>query len=155
MLRGKLGRKPTGKVETKTFALKGGLNLVDAPITIPYGMTTGCINYELLSRDGYRRIDGYERCDGQASPSDATYWILDFMSGDISEPEVTGIVYGGTSGATAEVGLVVVSTGAWSLGTATGYLVLFDLDGIFIDTEPLYFIGAGDDFNYEYSNEFN
>ena len=51
-------RSPNNKVETKSFELKGGLNLVDPPIEIPAGMVLAATNYELLPRGGYRRIDG-------------------------------------------------------------------------------------------------
>ena len=90
MRRSTRSRRPNDKVKTKYFPLKGGLNLVDAPITMPPGMVLSAINYELLTRDGYRRIDGFERYDGQESPSDASYWILDYYEslGVISEGNI-------------------------------------------------------------------
>lgn len=97
-----LRRRPNGDVKTTYFPLKGGLNLVDAPLKIPDGMVLGAINYELLSRDGYRRIDGFERFDGQASPSDQTYWIQNFQNKSGAAVAEGDIVEGAVTGATGE-----------------------------------------------------
>ena len=100
-------------------------------------MVLSAVNYELLSRDGYRRIDGYERFDGQTSPSDATYWILKFDAGSaiISEGNT---VDGLTSGASGEALLdAVIESGSYGGGDAAGYLVLTNLSGNFQDNEPL------------------
>lgn len=159
MRRSNLARKPTGDVKTKYFRLKGGLNLVDAPMDIPQGMLLGGVNYELLTRDGLRRLSGYERFDGQASPSDASYWILDFDTGtDIetpfSAPEIGATAQGGTSGATGEVGLVVTESGSFELGTAVGYIVLFNVSGTFASGEAITFTGADDGFDSGFSAGF-
>jgi len=97
-----------------SFTLDGGLNLVDPPINMPNGMLIAATNYELLPRGGYRRIDGFERSDGQPRPSDANNWILYFDTGDVTEPEVDSICTGVTSGATGKVGVVVKPAGNWS-----------------------------------------
>ena len=99
MRRSNFARKPNGDVKTKYFKLRGGLNLVDSPIDIPPGQVLAAVNYELLSRDGYRRIDGIERSDGQLSPTAASYWILKYDFGDfaISEGDlITGLSSGAT-----------------------------------------------------------
>ncbi len=155
MRRSRLARRPTGNVQTKSFTLKGGLNLVDAPIAIPPGMCLAARNYELLPNDGYRRVDGYERSDGQLKPSAASYWILAFDAGDVATPVVDGICTGLTSGATGKVGLVVLESGTWAGSDAVGYVVIFVLSGTFQDDEPLVFTGANDEFTYEFSNEFS
>ena len=130
MRHSRLARKPRGNVETEAFTLKGGLNLVDAPLTIPPGMCLVAINYELLTRDGYKRIDGFERFDGQGKPSEANYWILNYDAGTASISE-GDVVEGGTSGAT---GKALTN----QVGTVTdGYLVLTDVDGTFQDGEDL------------------
>jgi hypothetical protein len=147
-----LARKPRGNVDTKSFALKGGINLVDAPLTIPSGMCLAAINYELLTTDGYRRADGFERFDGQASPSDASYWLINFDTGSLVEPEIDSGVAGVTSGATGKVGLVVVTSGTWATNDAAGYIILFNVVGTFIDTESLTFTGADDAFDNGFSN---
>lgn len=56
-----------------SFALSGGLNIMDAPMEIPPGQLLGCSNYEPNIKGGYRRFDGYERFDGHPSPSDSSY----------------------------------------------------------------------------------
>lgn len=51
-----------------TFELKGGLDLVTPAIALPPGRCVAAVNYE-ADFGGYRRSDGYERFDGQPSPS--------------------------------------------------------------------------------------
>lgn len=130
MRRSNNSRKPRGNVDTKSFTLKGGLNLVDAPLSIPDGMALAAINYELLTSDGYRRVSGFERFDGQASPSDASYWILNYDAGTgaISEGDVvTGLISGASGVAlTNQIGTV-----------AEGYLVLTTVTDTFQDGEAL------------------
>ncbi len=137
MPRHALARKPNGNVKTPYFPLKGGLNLVDAPLAISDGMVLGAINYELLSRDGYRRVDGIERFDGQSSPSEASYWILNFDAGTaiISEGD---IVTGATSGHTAKALVdAVITSGSYGGSDAAGYLVVTNATGVFQDNESL------------------
>jgi hypothetical protein len=154
MRRSTLARKPRGNVDSKSFPLKGGINLIDAPLTIPSGMCLAAVNYELLTNDGYRRVDGYERFDGQASPTDASYWVLDFNTGSIVEPAVDSTAIGATSGATGKVGLIVVASGSWATSDAAGYIILFNVSGSFIDTEALSFTAANDGFNSGFSAGF-
>lgn len=155
MRRSKRARPPNNKVQTDSFDLEGGLNLVDAPISIPNGMALAATNYELLSRKGYRRVDGFERYDGQPKPSDATYWILDFDAGDIVTPVVDSLVTGVTSGATAKVGVVVLESGTWAGSDAAGYLALYTLSGIFVNDEVLNFSGANPGFSDGFSSGFS
>jgi len=154
MRRSNLARKPNGAVKTASFPLKGGLNIVDSPMSISKGMVLSAVNYELLTKNGYRRIQGHERFDGQASPSEASYWILNYDTGATIEPAVDTTVTGATSGATGKIGLVVVTTGTWAGGDAVGYLVLFNVSGNFTDTESLLFNAAGDGFDSGFSAGF-
>jgi hypothetical protein len=154
MRRSRLARKPRGAVQTESFELKGGLNLVDAPMTIPPGMVLAATNYELLPRGGYHRVDGFERSDGQARPSEASYWVLPFDAGDIAEPVDNGLVAGNTSGATGKVGTLVLESGSWVGGDAAGYIALYTLSGIFIDNEILLFLGGDPAFNFGFSSGF-
>lgn len=130
MRRSNLSRRPRGDVRSKSFPLKGGLNLTDAPLTIREGMCLSAVNYELLTRDGYRSLAGYERYDGQPKPTDASYWILNYDGGvgAISEGDtVTGLASGHT-------GVVLLD----QVGTITaGYLVLTAVTGMFQDNEAL------------------
>lgn len=154
MRKSNLARKPRGNVDTKSFPLKGGINLVDAPLTIKNGMCLAAINYELLTTDGYRRVDGFERFDGQPAPSDASYWIIDFDTGSIVDPGVDAGATGETSGATGRVGLIVITSGAWATNDAAGYIVLFNVIGNFINTETISFTGADDGFDSGFSAGF-
>lgn len=129
MRRSALAKRPRNKVKTKSFVLKGGLNLVDSPLQIPDGMLLTGLNYELLTRDGYRSLAGIERFDGQNKPTDATYWILYYDNGTIAFIE-GDIVDGLTSGHSAKV------LSVWG-DTVSGYLVITEATGIFQDNEPL------------------
>jgi len=148
-------RPPNQKVETKSFELKGGLNLVDPPISIPDGMLLAATNYELLPRGGYRRIDGYERSDGQPKPSAATYWILNFDAGDIASPVDDSLVIGQTSGAIGKVGAVVLTSGSWAGSDALGYVAIYTLSGTFVNDEPLSFTAANPGFGSGFSSGFS
>ena len=61
--------------EDRSFALRGGLDLVSSPLTVDPGRLWAGANY-VAADAGYRRIGGYERYDGRPAPSDAEYWIL-------------------------------------------------------------------------------
>lgn len=124
-------------VRTKYFALKGGLKLEDPPLTMPDGALLVGDNYECLPRGGYRRISGYERYDGQDSPSDASYWVLNFDAGTAAI-SAGDIVDGGTSGASGEALIdAVVTSGSYAGTDAAGYLVLTAVTGTFQDNEAL------------------
>ena len=58
-------------MKTSSWRLGGGLDLSTPAIARSRnpGSLIGCLNYE-ARREGYRRIDGYERFDGRPSPSD-------------------------------------------------------------------------------------
>jgi hypothetical protein len=149
-----LARKPNGDVKTHYFPFDGALNLVDAPLDTKEGMVLGAVNYEQRVRGGYRRIEGHERFDGQDSPSDENYWLLNFDAGDIVEPEIGGYAHGITSDAKGKVGIITLESGSWVGSDAVGFLVLFDVTGTFLNNETINFTGAGDGFNSGYSNGF-
>jgi len=86
--------------KTKSFTLGGGLDLVTPAEKIPAGRLIGVINYEPSDEGGYRRVAGFERYSGLPSPTDASYWLINFDSGVTVAPEVGGICTGVTSGAT-------------------------------------------------------
>ena len=138
----------------KHFVLGGGLNEVTPPLSLKGGELYGVSNYEPGTKGGYRRIDGYERLDGQPAPSESSYWILNFDAGDIVEPEVGATVFCTEDSAKAEVGAVVLESGSWAGGDAAGYLVLYNLVGFFEDGEPLSFTAAGDSFDTSFSSAF-
>lgn len=81
--------------------LGGGLDLQTPAIAMPAGRCIDAQNYEPEISGGYRRIDGFERFDGRASPTDANYWLIPVViSGAVS---VGNTITGQTSAATAKV----------------------------------------------------
>lgn len=100
------------------FPLGGGLDLVSPAIAKKPGTVIDSQNYEPSINGGYRRIDGYERFDGRASPTGSDYWTLPVaLSGS---PSVGSTIVGATSTATAAI-----------LAVFDGYLVLAGLTGNF------------------------
>jgi hypothetical protein len=87
------------------FPLKGGLNLVTPPLSMPDGMCRDSLNFEVDIDGGYRRVAGYERFDGQPQPSDAVFRTIacTFVGSVAYGDEIVGA----TSGAT---GVVISST---------------------------------------------
>ena len=69
--------------------LQGGLDLVSPVLNVQPGFLLDGINYEPDINGGYRRIPGYERYDGQPSPSDREHQVLQldranvFTTGDV------------------------------------------------------------------------
>ena len=114
----------------------GGLDLITPADEVKPGMVIAAENYESEAR-GYRRVDGYERFDGQPKPSEAIYWLLGFDSGSTAITEGQTVT-GATSGAT---GIVLqdatADTGTWAGGDAAGELVLYNVTGTFVDNEGL------------------
>lgn len=49
---------------------RGGMNSADHALDVPPERAILAYNYELTTRDRFRRVDGYERADGRARPSD-------------------------------------------------------------------------------------
>jgi hypothetical protein len=118
-----------------TFGFKGGLDTSSPALAVPAGALLYGLNYEPLA-EGYGRVAGYERYDGQAAPSAAPWWHLDFVTG-ISEITEGDVVTGATSGATGTVLTAPAGlTGTWG-ADAAGSLALVDVTGTFIDGESL------------------
>jgi hypothetical protein len=88
-------------IQVAYFPLKGGLNLITPPLSMPDGMCREALNFECEIDGGYRRVAGYERFDGRAAPSDAVYYTIGAtISGTITNGDT---ITGDTSGATAAV----------------------------------------------------
>jgi hypothetical protein len=112
-------------------ALAGGLDLVDTALTIKPGRLAECLNFEqIFGKQGYWRIDGYERYDGRAQPSDAEYSTQAFDGGTAAI--AAGDIVTGTS-VTALVVSVTLSSGSWAGGDAAGTLVLTSVSGAWAD----------------------
>lgn len=122
--------------KTFNFPLGGGLDLTTPPAAIQPGRVLSANNYEPEDEGGYRRIAGYERYDGQPSPSEASYWFIYFDQGTGTEPVATDIVTGLTSGDTAEVLFVVTNSGSWGVDAA-GWIVCVNATGLYSDNETL------------------
>lgn len=122
------------------FPTKGGENLIAPTLSIEPGELLFSENYEPDTLGRYRRIDGYERFDGRPKPSEASYWLLAFDAGDIL-PSVGDKIVGDDSGATAILIAIVVTSGDWATNDAAGDLVFYQLNGAFVDNEPLSNLG--------------
>lgn len=108
------------QVLTDFYPMAGGLDLETPAIAIAPGKCFDAQNYEPNTSGGYRRIDGFERFDGRASPTAASYWVMTItQTGAIA---VGATLSGVTSAATGRVlgvfGRTVV------LGRVTGNFVL-------------------------------
>ena len=126
------------RVKTAYVQLLGGEDLVSPALSINPGALMFSENYEPGIVYGYRRIDGFERTDGQPAPSEASYWVIGFENGD-NEPSVGHTVIGATSAAQGTLLAVVVSSGSWAGNDAVGYLVLDAITGTFVNAETLQF----------------
>ena len=140
--------------EPYNIPLGGGLDLATPALRINPGRLIGVKNYEPVVTGGHARMQGYESFDGQPSPSEATYSILNFDAGGLVTAEVAGVASGVTSGASGTVGVVSLASGSWAGGTAAGFVVLHDVTGTFQDNETIHFTGADDEYTYEYSSEY-
>jgi hypothetical protein len=122
----------------------GGLDLTTPDLRLQPGALRDCLNFEAAQFGGYSRIEGYERIDGRASPSAATYQLIqvgtlpdfssvDFSSTDFSTPvgyplftnvpSVGQIVTQAVSGATGTIIAVVP--------TPIAYIAVTQVTGIF------------------------
>lgn len=66
---------------TVPLTLSGGLDLTTAKVLTAPGTLADCLNYERGLRQGYTRIDGIERFDGQPSVAAYSYARLKYVSG--------------------------------------------------------------------------
>ncbi|GAB5434796.1 MAG: hypothetical protein EpisKO_41660 [Epibacterium sp.] len=120
----------------QTIVMQGGLDMVTEANQVQPGSCIGAQNYESEAR-GYRRIDGYERFDGQPKPSLASYWLLAFDQGSTAVNE-DDTVTGATSGASGVVLQdATVEEGSWGGGDAAGEIILYNVSGTFQDNEAL------------------
>lgn len=91
----------TPKVQYDQIVLRGGLDLITPTLSLPSGAARDAVNFECSVTGGYTRIAGYERFDGRASPSGASYGIITVnLTSAVSAGQT---VTGGTSGATGVV----------------------------------------------------
>lgn len=126
-----------GVVATDYYPFKGGLDLMDPPMTVAPGALLGCQNFEPAIRGGYRRVDGYERFDGHQSPSDADFVTLKLgvVTGiAVGDSAVQGAISGTVAyidAANLAVVLVDVSGGVYAVGSVTINASVFTITDIF------------------------
>lgn len=89
---------------TKYVPMLGAIEIVTQEQRKNPGNAREAINFEPGIKDGFRRIDGYERFDGRAAPSAATWHVLELT--DASDRSVGDTITGSTSGATGEAVLI-------------------------------------------------
>lgn len=114
---------PQVKVVPELMPFNGGLDVVTPPLELETGYCTAAQNYEQDINGGYARIVGYERFDGTARPSDATYTILPCSTVGSNATDGSVTVTGATSGATG----VLIAAGA-------NYIVVTKTSGTFTVT---------------------
>ena len=67
--------RPSG-LKSNYFPFEGGINMVDPALSMRPGELVAANNFEVDVRGRYRRLDGYERFDGQTLPSDITIYRI-------------------------------------------------------------------------------
>jgi len=122
------------RLESIYFPFEGGVNMVDPSLSLEPGELVAADNFEIDIRGRYRRMDGYERFDGQTLPSEITFYRIPFTTGyardsvfdmafstafDMQIPSVGDLVKGEASGAIGSVLSVSVEdvTGDSSAGS--------------------------------------
>ena len=97
-------------IQTKSYSLKGGLDLVSDQLEVSPGKAFLMENFEPWFNGGYRRISGYEAFDGRPKPSAAIFHGFDL-------DDVTGLTVGTTlTGDTSAETCVVIGISGNSIG---------------------------------------
>ena len=96
------------KVLYDVVTLKGGLDQVTPTLSLKPGVARDAVNFECAPTGGYTRIAGYERFDGLAKPSDATYVTVQ-VAAFTNVPSVGQTLTGQTTGTTGVIVAVVES----------------------------------------------
>ena len=164
------------RLESTYFPFEGGVNMVDPSLALKPGELVAAKNFEIDIRGRYRRVDGYERFDGQTLPSDIAYYRIPFSVGtavdsvftnafstafDLQIPSTGDLLKGETSGAIGSILQVSVeditgddSAGSFSNSTAEGYVYFIVVSGTLQDGETMFFLNKdsafGAAFNVEY-----
>lgn len=119
-------------VQYELISLQGGLDQVTPTLSLKSGVARRAANFECSITGGYTRIPGYERFDGQTSPSAAVYNLFDCtLTGAVAVGDtLTGmssgatgkVIYvdGGTVVITRETSTFVASEGISISGTQVG-----------------------------------
>ena len=150
--------------------------MVDPSLSLQPGELVAADNFEIDIRGRYRRMDGYERFDGQVLPSEVVFYRIPFTLGtardsvfnsafstafDMQIPSTGDLVKGGTSGAIGSILQVSIedvtgdsAAGSFSGSDAEGYVYFTVTSGTLEDGETMYFLNKdsafGSAFNVEY-----
>ena len=167
---------PPSSLQSNYFPFEGGLNIVDPALSLNPGELVASKNFEIDIRGRYRRMDGYERFDGQTLPSEITYYRIPFTIGtardsvfdsafstafDMQIPSKGDLVKGETSGAIGSILQVSIEdvtgdeeAGSFSNSDAEGYVYFTVVSGTLEDGETMFFLNKdsafGSAFNVEY-----
>jgi hypothetical protein len=111
------------------ISLNKGLDTTGSPLMLEPGTLGDCLNYEMTSHSGYKRIDGYEAYDGWVnggSVSDYFRTTINISDGTVSAQLTPGkVIYtASTTSASKAIAVVVAYTG----NTTTGTLVYVPAD---------------------------
>lgn len=138
---------PIVETLTDAVALNGGVDLVSASLAAKPGTVRGSINYEQMIEGGYQSAGTYERFDGRARPSDATFVVMR-PSGAFAIATLLTTLQGATS---AAAGTVIASTADYIVVTAvTGTFVAGEV--VAVGASP---IGTVLDFGFPVSQGLN
>jgi hypothetical protein len=92
---------PEERIDTQYVRFKGGLDLKTPVLSIDPGACLDAMNYQPGLFGGYERIEGFERSDGRAAPSEQVYYAMGL---GWNTPPAPGLaIVGTTSGASAIV----------------------------------------------------
>jgi hypothetical protein len=117
-----------GGVSPNGASFPGGLDQTTPSLALQPGALRDVLNYECSQSGGYSRIQGYERFDGRASPSAATFQLLQVAS-FVSVPSVGQVVSQSSSGASGTIIEVVPGS--------TPYIAVTQVSGTFDSTGTL------------------
>jgi len=164
------------RFQSTYFPFEGGVNMVDPSLSLEPGELVAANNFEIDIRGRYRRVDGYERFDGQTLPSEITFYRIPFTLGtardsvfnsafstafDMQIPSTGDLIKGETSGAIGSILQVSIEditgddeAGSFSDSDAEGYVYFIVTSGTLQEGETLYFLNKdsafGSAFNVEY-----
>jgi hypothetical protein len=94
-----------GSMSAGGATFPGGVDLVTPSLALHPGALRDGLNFECLINGGYGRIEGYERFDGRAAPSAASFVIVQ-VAAFTSVPAVGNTIAQAVSGATGTVAAV-------------------------------------------------
>jgi hypothetical protein len=115
-------------VSPQGVSFAGGLDLTTPTLRLQPGALRDGLNFECGQFGGYSRIEGYERVDGRAAPSAATFAVVS-MAAFTTVPTVGQVVTQAATGATGTIIAVVTAPAP--------YIALTQVAGLFDQASPL------------------